>query len=447
MLQLSAIRQKLNEFVLLLLAASCLMIPMFYNGCPLFYPDSMGYIFWGQQGLPVPERVSSYSVLIKMVSLGRDLWLVIAFQSLIAAILLREIWTRLAGPSRSALFLFIMAVLGLLSPLGWTASTLMPDLFCVISNLALFLLLFPEAGKKPSLFHLALFVLSASQHMGNLMINGLLLGFYFLYFIANGKLKANLFGLLYALSGIIIAWAAIGLIHWRLSGEFFLSKSSQAFMTGRLLETGAATRFLNENPSSFPEFQKFRTKFPMSLENYLWSPESPIHSLGGLHDTLQLQAGFNRAVLSRPSQVLAFARAGLKSGIKQLFLLDLGDGLGKVGCPQLCFYPENQAEFLMSRQFSGINFEKLNAWVLAFLFLLVTFFLLFALPQGIGPELRLLGFFILSLLLANALVNGALSTPLNRYQVRVFWLVYFWLLAASYPVLNRYFSANRNSTI
>jgi hypothetical protein len=55
-----------------------------------------------------------------------------------------------------------------------------------------------------------------------------------------------------------------------------------------------------------------------------------------------------------------------------------------------------------------------------------------------------LGFFIITLLLINALVNGALSTPLNRYQVRVFWLIYFWLLAALYPAVKNLSSYFRN---
>ena len=218
-------------------------------------------------------------------------------------------------------------------------------------------------------------------------------------------------------------------------------------MTGRIMETGIGTRFLNASPEAFPEFQPYKNRFPMSIENYLWKDDSPLHALGGLHDSLGLQASFNKAVFSQPANVFLFAKAGVKSGLKQLFLLDQGDGLSSAAFPQLCFYPENQAEYRMSRQFSGINFEKLNTWTYAFLAILIAFFIMKVLPQGLSPELKQLGIFIVLLLLVNALVNGALATPLNRYQVRVFWLVYFWLLAAAYPVLRSNFPVNRKSTI
>lgn len=431
----------------LLFAAMLILTPLFYNGCPLFYPDSMGYIFWGQLGQPVPERASSYALFIRYFSLGRDLWFPVIFQSLVLSYLLKKIWVRITGNNPDAVYYSVVFLLGLISPLGWTASTLMPDLFCVSSSLFLFLMLFPDEGKKPSYWHLGGFVFCGAQHLSNLMINGLLLILFIAFYFTKSKFRPGAFGIRLAFVGIFATYLTIGMVHKLLSGEFFLSKSGPAFLTGRIIETGIANRFLDQNPGKFPEFQRQKAAFPMSLENYLWNSQSPLRNLGGLHDSLDLHKKFNRAVLSVPSNIILFMKAGMKSGVKQLLLLDLGDGLSRGDFRQLFFHPENQAEYLVSRQITGINFEKLNLWNTVFLVLLVVLFIVQSRRIEFGRELLLMGLFILLLCLSNAFVNGSLATPLNRYQVRVFWLVYFWLLAASYPVLKSYFPSNRNTVL
>ncbi len=441
------LRQSLISGGTLLAATALLLIPLFYNGCPLFYPDSMGYIFWGQQGQPVPERVSTYALMIRGISLGRDLWFVIVFQTLIGAYLLRAIWQKIQGRPLDGLFFGAVACLGLLSPLGWTASTLMPDLFCVMSSLFLYLLLFPEDGKKPSYLHLGGFAICASQHLGNLMINGLLLGLFFAYFLWQRELRKKVAGLVLGLAGLVISYVGIGAVHYSMSGEFYLTKSSSAFLTGRLIETGLASQYLDQHQGEMPSFQLFRKQLPMSAEHFLWNKDSPIYSLGGLHDSFGKMAVFNKEVLSSPVYLFLFAKAGVKSGFKQLLQLDLGDGLLPAANLQLYIYPENHAEYWLSKQQSGIDFKTLNSWCMSFLAILFLFFMLKVLPHGFNNELIQFGLFIVLLFFLNAIVNGALSTPLNRYQVRVFWLVYFWLLAAAYPVLRSNFPVNQKSNI
>jgi hypothetical protein len=440
--------RRLQIVIQLIAATFLLLIPMFYNGCPLYYPDSMGYIFWGQLWQPVPERVSTYALFIRFFAAGRDLWFPVIVQTLIISYLLRRIWIQLTGKDPDGFFYAAFFCLGLLSPLGWTASTLMPDLFCVSSSLFLFLLLFPGEGKKPSWWHIAGFVFTASQHLSNLMVNGLLLGVFAVFYLIKGRFQPILPGLWMAFSGILITIITIGMAHKFLSGDFFLSKSGPAFLTGRIIETGIANRFLNQEPDLCPEFQKEKSAFPMSLESYLWNNNSPLKRLGGLHDSLDFHRKFNSEVFSRPWNLVLFLKAGIKSGVKQLFLLDTGDGLTMGSFDQLCFYPENQAEYKLSKQISGIDFEKLNLWTNACLVLLILTFIfnLRHFDQGNEP-LMALGFFVLLLCLSNAFVNGSLATPLNRYQVRVFWLVYFWLLAASYPVFKSNFPPNRNKII
>jgi hypothetical protein len=433
--------RRLQIVIQLIAATALLLIPMFYNGCPLYYPDSMGYIFWGQLWQPVPERVSTYALFIRFFSAGRDLWFPVIAQTLIISYLLRRIWIQLTGKDPDGFFYAAFFGLGLLSPLGWTASTLMPDLFCVSSSLFLYLLLFPGEGKKPSWWHIAGFVFTASQHLSNLMINGALLFIFIMVFFLKGKIVPRAKGIIMAAAALLMSFTSIGLVHKLLSGEFFLSKSGQVFMTGRLLETGIASRYLDQHPGEMLPFQQFRKRLPMSSEYFLWNENSPLAAIGGIWDKAGNCADFNRAVLSSPSNLILFVKAGVKSAFKQMFLLNIGDGLRPALNPQLYYYPENLAENRLSRQSTGIDFVKLNDWCTGFLVLLVLLF--FTLNPKVAG-LTELGFFIITLLLINALVNGALSTPLNRYQVRVFWLIYFWLLAALYPAVKNLSSYFRN---
>jgi hypothetical protein len=442
------IQNYLGKFAFAALATGFLLLPLFYNGCPLFYPDSLGYIFWGEMMQPVPERVSTYSLVIKALAISRDLWFVIIAQAILSMLVLKEIWTQILGRKLDSVFLLVLFLLGLLSPLGWTVSTLMPDLFCVMSSLILFLILYSwkEGSRLRAVLLFIGFVFCSAQHLGNLMINSILLGICALIFVFNGQLKSRIISLLFAFLALTCSVCLIGGIHFGLSGSFFISKSGPAFLTGRLLETGIASRFLDQNPNQFPEINRFRNQMPMGAEYFLWNQLSPLNQLGGLHDASGHLAEFNKEVLSRPKYLFLFAKAGLKSASKQLLLLDIGDGLLPAGgAGQLAYYPENQAEYRMSKQQGGIDFGKLNIACLVFLTCLFTFCFFSGSFLEIEPSLKILGIFILMLLLVNALVNGALSTPLNRYQVRVFWLVNFWLLASAYPVLQRFFKSKPTS--
>jgi hypothetical protein len=101
----------------------------------------------------------------------------------------------------------------------------------------------------------------------------------------------------------------------------------------------------------------------------------------------------------------------------------------------------------MSKQIGQINFFRLNDFCYLVLAGLVFLFVRSRAIFDLSPDLKITAIFIVILLISNALVNGALSTPLNRYQVRVFWLVYLWLLAALYPVLQPYFSSDPKSKL
>jgi hypothetical protein len=444
MLTAKSITGRAGSMAITAAATLLVLIPLLYNGTPLYYPDSMGYIFWGQMWDPVPERVSSYAAFIRVAAMGRDLWIPILIQGLCTVLVLIRLWKLLTGEKPSSGFLFIVFLLGLLSPLGWTASTLMPDIFCVLSSIYLYFIIFPEKGQRFSVADLLLFSLCTSQHLSAVIINLALLLIICAWLLLKKGPVRLLKAAIPAFTGIGMALLITGLIHWSMSRQFFISRSGPAFLTARLAETGGATRYLGRNPQSFPEFQSLHYRFPMPAEHFLWKPDSPIKELGGINDDKGLMRKFTRSVLTDPSSLFLFFKAGIKSGMKQFFLLDVGDGLIAADCLQLTFYLENQAEYINARQHFGIDFEKFNNFSFIFWCVPVLIFILTGSVSRLSPESKHLGVFIIIMLIINALVNGTLSTPLNRYQVRVFWLVYFWLLAALYPTVKNLSSYFRN---
>src|SRR6476646_4300502 len=85
LLMLSKLRPFIPDW---LVGALCLLIPAFYNGFPLSTSDTGGYIS-NSFTLYVPiDRPVSYSVLIRLTSLGLTLCGVVAAQALVLSALL-----------------------------------------------------------------------------------------------------------------------------------------------------------------------------------------------------------------------------------------------------------------------------------------------------------------------------------------------------------------------
>ncbi len=439
----SAFENPLLQTILATLLLSC---PLWYNGCPLFYPDSMGYVFWGMKGEIVPERVSTYALFIKWFSPGGNIWIPVLIQSFLLAGTIRFLWFRILGLQIPALFFLVCFLLGLASPLGWTAAMLMPDIFCVLSSLFLIFFLEFFSGlrwwEKAAI--LVLYLFFSLFHIGILPINMLILSAYGLIFLLQKKLKSRALPLGLAVVLTCFSFAGIGLVHWHLSGTFFTSKTSGAFLVARFAETGILNQYLNQHcPDPANPLCSHRSDFPMQAEVFLWSPDSPLNKEIGLYDPRGDLGKVVNGVFSDPVLLAKFALSGLGSGLKQALLLDLGDGLGPYPeLPQLNVFTANASDYLGSKQRAGIDFLHVNLWCRALLVFLVLFALRNKAFFNLSSTMEQFGIFIIILLISNALVNGALSTPLNRYQVRVFWLVYLWLFAALYPAVKNYFSSS-----
>lgn len=424
------------------------MVPFWYNSGPLYYPDSLGYIFWGLQHKVPPERAGVYGQFIRFVSLGKSLWLPVLLQAFLVGWMLRLVFRSIFGITSFGYLLASGLFLGIFSSLGWTASMLMPDLFCAICSLALGILaLFPSRLSTFQRLTLILVLLISSfQHVSIFLINLLILMGLALCFLWEGKFKTHAFALSRLLTLVMLGYVGIGLIHRQLEGSFFVSKSSKAFLLGRLAETGILADYLTENCPGKPlKLCDIRSQLPMGSEYFLWNKASFIHQKGGLHDDQGAYKEVIDGVFSSPRYLFWFAVEGLKATGQQLFMIKAGDGLGGGQKAQLQFFPWDEAIYNQSHQNQGINFDTFNTLIYIGLLISVVAFLTTGSRRSLTPELKSFGIFLLILFVANAAVNGALSTPLHRYQTRVFWLADVWLLAALFPTIRHYFSSDPQS--
>ena len=384
-----------------------------------------------------PERAGIYGFFIKLLSFGFSLRLTLIVQTLMCSYLLRLLMLRVFSIHTIGYRLFVVSILSIGSSLSWTASMLMPDLFCAISVLSLLciVLLFRHLQKSELIILLVVSLVSSVFHASIFLVNALFVALFTLLLLISGKFSNYFRPLLLASFITIAGYVSIGSIHKLVNGEFFISKSANAFIVARLSETGILSNYLaekcavNSNPLC-----AFKRSFPLNAEYFLWNEKSPIHQVGGIHDTLGVLGTITAEVLSSPKFVLQFAYAGVKSGIQQLFLFEVGNGLTAGYLYQLKYAGNIAfADAAAARQTMGIPFERFNMLHYFMLFILLALFLYQQPHKALGETVWYFAAGILCILLANAFVNGAFSTPLHRYQARVIWLIAFWLLAVQYP--------------
>jgi hypothetical protein len=96
----------------------------FFNGYPVFYPDSGQYLWVSFDLQPPIYRTISYSIFIRLVSFGTSPWLVVIAQSLIVIFVLRSVFNfivRQNAPSERGglVFLGLMVFLAFGTTLPW----------------------------------------------------------------------------------------------------------------------------------------------------------------------------------------------------------------------------------------------------------------------------------------------------------------------------------------
>ena len=420
----------LGAILLLLLA------PALWNGYAVVFHDTGGYVGSVLEWRLFPGRSFFYGLFLWLTSLGwLNFWGPAMVQSLLAAWTIR-LMLRCHGLAAGPLALTLhCAGLALLTGISWYTSQLMPDILVPLVVLAYLLLGLHWQALRPweraGLAAMAL--LGMLSHMSCLALAiGLVVVTLMIGLMARWRrwpVQVRVWpGAALAAAGLLLMPA----VHFLLFQHPGFTPGGSAFLFGRLVQDGLAHRWLADHcPADGVRLCELQQRLPHTADEFLWADSSPFRDLGSWEPQSQEELGrlVRATVAAYPA---AFAWNSLRFTAAQLVKVATGDGLDEHHLATRGVLtgalPQSAQPYTEARQQQGQVtrnlFRTLNqvhvpvAWLAtAVLPLLVVLGL-----RARRFDRALLAFFLLTALVGNAFICGALSNPHDRYQSRVVWI-------------------------
>ena len=422
--------------------------PAVLNRYPLLYPDSITYLGDGRQvarAVFLHKFSEYYGIRSFFYSLGilpfhgnLTAWPVIVLQSLLAAYVLWLV-VRSFHPRRTALhYLILVPALSLLTSMSWFLCLIMPDVLGPILYLCIYLLvLAPETLSRAERFAVILIawwgIVSHATHFA--LASGLCLLLAMLWALRLPALRGRLSQILQVAAIILCAAAAQMVLHAYLYGEPSLNGERPPFFTARVLADGPGLWYLQQHCGEAQVKARFvlcdhLQELPQDPDEFLWG-EHGIWSQSDDDTGLRIRQEETAFVLATlrayPGAQLSKSAANFWQQLQTFGLYLFGPSDWMSG--QLpTVLPRERSQYLASRQAQDALplefFTSVQNWtVIVSLVVIVALAVWMRLPRR--PQLFGLALVIISTVLANALVNGAMSLVEDRLQSRVVWLVPF----------------------
>lgn len=405
-----------------------LVLPALYNGFPVVFYDTGGYIERPFEAVLTPGRSIAYGVFLASLE-GHAHWFPVAIAQAALCVWMIHLLARVHGLAHGLIGLaVIVAVLSALTSLPWFTSQLMPDVFAPVVAIILYLLAFRSdllaRWERAALVAVGAFAMAA--HSSHLVLAG-------------------------GLVAVICILALARTIHWRLpllvlalgmvavpagnflvAGQFRFTPGGTTFIFGRVLQDGIVARFLADHcPSERFKLCAYRTVLPKTGDDWIWGTESQFEALGGwagAADEMR-QIGLD----SLRAYPLQHVQTALTSAFAQFVAIAAGEGVDRMKPEDLWhtryaverFEPGALPAYDSARQQHGdLSFVGLNRIYLPVAFgsmLLTAAAFAWSLLRHEVEHAEVCGFILLSLL-GNAFICGVFSGPHARYQSRIVWL-------------------------
>jgi hypothetical protein len=437
MIENTQVRQRVfSQSLVFGIAAFQLLWIAIFNGYPIFFYDTSGYVRESFTLWQSPNRSIIYSLFIRLVSLGISPWLVILAQCAITIYVLRSVFdyyvqeTETGLERRSISFLALIAFLSLATSLPWHVGQLMPDVFTGLAFLCTFLLLYDSKISHEKLLLLAVILaISVGSHLSNFVsVAGVLVAVFVLrafrgvrrFWPTQSTLKIAVFVLL----PILTSAGLVGLSNWRSGYGFRLSAGTSIFMLNRLIESGLAEKYL-EQECKIEQLTpcKYLPRLPRT--DFMWGPHPLITEMGGWigggSEASKIVFGTIRRY---PIQFLA--ECG-KQMLRQVTLFRPGDENMPIETNVFDqFYVGDAPQYRLTLQSSGrlSRLERVIYPIYRTVFWgsLAVSLLLFMRGNSRFKPADCLFVLTLVFLLSNALITGAVSCTCNRFNSRVSWM-------------------------
>lgn len=404
-------------------------------------------------------RSPVYSLIVYIYGNTYSLFAVVAIQSLIAGWLLFRTLDLFLGTARNAEKLALVAALSALTPLGFHAGFIMPDVFAGLFVLAALNLIFDRTlNRADTLVMAALLILSACMHSTILP-----LGMVFILSVLAVKCLPALRGdVNFSAAGWIAASLALALAvsgAYKIGVEKATGEAVQnpPYLMARLIADGTGTKYLQEHCStqSFAACA-FRDTDYVDHNDFLWGGSGAAVNFSTMdmatkHRLQAEEIDFVRAVIAAyPGQQAA---ASIGNALHQLVMTGITET--QFGAEHMVHQATFGSSAILEHE-PGVAACRAGtvpcrerspvreAWGTTILWVTLAAMAvllvwtgrdLLALWRGeaLSParrRLALAGAICLTLLAANAVVCGVLSAPHDRYQARLAWIAALILGAA-----------------
>lgn len=401
-----------------------LMTPALWNGFPLIFPDTGGYLTRPIEGTLGMGRSALYGLFL-YAGVPFAFWSNAIAQAALTAWLIVLTMRAQGLGGRPWLALGIVAMLTVGTSLPWFAGQLMPDILFPAAVLALYLLAF-HAGQHAMWERFALaavIVVAIPSHMAAAgMCVAVIAALWLLPRIKQFALpKPRLW---FAAGAVAAGVALCPLSNLAITGSFGFTPGGSSFLFGRLIEDGIVARYLNERcPDPSLRLCAYKADLPDGADGWLWG-DTPFYKLGGWEDYADEEKHIILATLAR--YPLMHAETAIVATLEQFYsfrtevsvtdneptIVTLADRT-----PQL--FPQ----FMRARQQTGhFDMTPLNLLHVPLAALAIAGLvggLIWRRRLKIAPELAALCLTILLALAANAAICGVFSHPVDRYQSRL----------------------------
>lgn len=418
------------------------MLPALWNGFPILFPDTGGYLARPFEGTLELGRSALYGAFLA-AGIPVDFWLNVVLQAALCVWLI-ALTLRAHDLSGASVLVATVAALCVATGMPWYAGTLIPDILVSAAILSLYLLAFRgERLRRWETIALgAVIAFAIASHMGTLALCLGLIVCLAGWIVVRKYLRGD-----WPKPRLLTATLAVGaglllapLSNLIIADEFAFTPGGESFVFGRLVQDGIVANYLEDRcPNPDIKLCAYRQAVPDTADEWLWGPGNPLGELGGWRG----YADEARFIIfdSLKRYPLEHLETAVTTTLKQLALMETEVSLVKdwmapaIGSlrelvPQMT--PRIAAARQQAEPFPDLlaRFNTIHvATALASLVLLVGL-LAFARQRLVPPETLMLAGLVLTALLINAAVCGIFSNPVDRYQSRILWLAPFAVIIA-----------------
>jgi hypothetical protein len=402
-----------------------LMVPALWNGFPLIFPDTGGYLDRPILGTLEMGRSALYGLFL-YTGVPFSFWPNAVFQSALMVWLIVLIMRAHGLGGRPWLALGIVAMLTVCTSLPWFSGQLIPDILFPAAVLALYLLSFCNEWlvRWERFLLAAVIVFTIPSHMAAAGMCVAVIAA--LWLLAPFKPLALPKPRLWFAAGSIATGVALCPIsNLAITGNLAFTPGGSSFLFGRLIEDGIIARYLSERcPDASLRLCDFKATLPDDADDWLWDGNSPFRKLGAWNGFRSEERAITRATLER--YPLMHAATAVVAAVRQFFTFQTEVGVEDNAPTVNMFgdhFPQLFAQFTRARQqaepFDVAPLNYLHVPVAGLSVAGLGLALLFRRRLKIAPEAAAFCLVILLALATNAAICGVLSHPVDRYQSRL----------------------------